>query len=202
MSDDGTTVLLDGRSGGQTISGGTGGGENLTLKSTSAETPGKVFVADTLAPTTSGTDLGTSYYKFGNVYLNGELKGGRFESFTTANRPAASAETIGRVIWDTTLEKAFVDAGGIWVSKDVDRYVCEDSDNWDGSTTEVTYTVDGSVDPENGRVSDARRCIWTLREEAESYRQINCEIYLTQTTVIVVVDDPLTAGTYTLIGIG
>ena len=70
---------LTGRSGGQTVKGGTASGEHLILESTSNATKGDVRVAsgtdirmmgnDTFVPDTSGQgSLGTSGNKFGSVY--------------------------------------------------------------------------------------------------------------------------------------
>lgn len=202
MADDGTTVLLEGRPGGQTIVGGIGGGENLTLKSTSAETQGYIFTYNTIAPLLGTVDLGTSYYKFRHLHLSGELKGARIESFATANRPQASADTVGRVVWDTDLEKTFVDAGGVWVTRDVERFLLLDLTGWDGTRYTKTYTVDGSVHPETqqGWVDDARVCAWIFRS-IDSGEQMNVQITTTKTTVTITASAMLN-GQFALIGNG
>lgn len=128
----------------------------------------------------------------------------QFECFTTAGRPAASALTVGRAIFDTDLERLFIDAGGNWVSTSVYRYVYTDESTWDGDALTHAYVVDGSVhlDGQEGFVPDARFAVWVLRSVATG-KDVPCSIVVTASTVTVTVDAPaLDAGFYTLIGVG
>lgn len=197
-------VLLGGRSNGQTIIGGTAAGEDLTLQSTSNAARGAVVFVDTLRPLADGVvDIGGEFNCINDLFQYGQLRGSRLENFTTVGRPAADVATRGRVIWDTTLEDIVVDGGGYWVSKSVDRWQVQDASSWNGTAKTVTYTVDGSDTPARGRVSDARLCIWALKDNNNGFKQILCDISSADAShVTVTVDVALPAATYTLIGIG
>jgi hypothetical protein len=71
-----TRVIAGGVSGGQTISGGTGAGEPLTLQSTSHATKGPVQFTGDLIPTVSNTyDVGHSgSQRVRNIYANGNIE--------------------------------------------------------------------------------------------------------------------------------
>ena len=205
LGDDDHTIypLLAGRAGGQTITGGTAASDDLTLESTSNGTKGNVFFSSILAPTTDKLiDIGDATHYIHDLYIYGELCGARLQNFTTVGRPAAATATKGRLIWDTDLEDIFVDQGAAWLQIMTDRWFLQDATSWTGAVTSVAYTVDGSVEPTRGRVSDARMCLWALYDNSNNFEEVICEIQKTQTTVTVVVDVALPAGTYTLKGVG
>lgn len=196
LDDDHTQyALLAGRAGGQSLTGGTGAGDDLTLESTSNGTKGNIFLASVLAPISDDTlDLGTSLLRFNDLWMTGEAHGLRLQNATTAGRPSASAGNPGRVLWDTDLRDIFVDIGGSWRQITSEQYYEEDPTNWNGSQTTVTYDVSSTV-------NDSRRMIWALKKNADDYEQILAEIdFPTATSVRVTVGIPLAAGTYTLVG--
>jgi hypothetical protein len=188
-------ALLAGRSGGQSLTGGTGAGDDLTLESTSNGTKGNILLASVLAPSVDDTlDLGTNSLRFADLWMTGEAHGLRLENFTTAGRPSASAGNIGRVLWDTDLDDIFVDIGGSWRQITSEQYYEEDPTNWDGVATTVTYDVSSTV-------NDSRRMIWGLKKNSADYEQVLAEIdFPTATSVRVTVGIPLASGTYTLVG--
>lgn len=197
LADDDHTqyALLAGRSGGQTITGGTAAGNDLTLESTSDVTKGNVFFSSVLAPTSDATlDIGDGSHQIHDLYIAGELIGARLQNATTGGRPSASAGTPGRIIWDTDLDDIFVDIGGTWRQITSEQYYEEDAVNWEGTATEVTYDVSSTV-------NNAKRMIWALKRNSADYEQIGCEIdFPSDTSVRVTVGIPLASGTYTLVG--
>jgi len=199
-------ALLAGRAGGQSLSGGTAASENLTLDSTAHATKGNIIVGSVLRPSADGTlDLGGGSYQFKDFYIAGQLIGARLANYTTALRPSAGAGTAGRIIWDTDLLDVFIDGGGFWLKMSIDRWEYEDNVTWNGAATTVTYTVDGTVSPERGRVSDARSCIWQLKDNTNSHKNITHAVTIdhpASNQVRITVGAPLPAGTYRLIGIG
>ena len=63
------TVLQSGRSGGQSVSGGTNASENLTLKSTENATKGKIIIDDNIEPSnTNSKSLGSLLKVFLNLF--------------------------------------------------------------------------------------------------------------------------------------
>lgn len=211
LDDDHTQyMLLAGRSGGQTLYGGSSASEDLTLDSTSDATKGNIILGSVpCGASDNSLDLGTSGVSFKDLYLKGQAKGLRLENFTTSGRPSASASTPGRVIWDSDLSDMLVDQGGSWSKLSLDKIKVTDTASWDGATTTVTYTVDGSGSGTgltfDGKVSDARDCIWRLIDNSNSYKDMTgIEVTKTQTTVTFTfgTDFPPAAGTYTVIGVG
>lgn len=112
-------VMLAGRSGGQTVQGGTGASENLILESTSDSTKGDVLTKDNFIPYTNasysaswaGTDLGDGSHYFRDVYTKGEFKGLRLENFTVATLPSSSGSAAGRLVFATDSGNVYVDNG-------------------------------------------------------------------------------------------
>ena len=110
-------VAKDGRVGGQTIKGGDDASSNLTLESTNHATKGTVQSADTFTPTATpvysggwtGKDLGSSTKKWNDLYMAGEIKGGRIENL--ASTPSSSSQNKGRVIYNTVEDKLYYDNG-------------------------------------------------------------------------------------------
>lgn len=188
-------ALLAGRAGGQSITGGTAAGDDLTLESTSNGTKGNVFFSSVLAPTADGTtDVGDATHQIHDLYIAGELIGARLQNATTAGRPAASAGTPGRLVWDTDLDDIFVDLGGSWRQITSEQYYEEDAVNWEGTATAVTYDVSSTV-------HNAKRMLWGLKKNSDDYEQVAAEIdFPSDTQVRVTVGIPLAAGTYTLVG--
>lgn len=194
-------VMLAGRSGGQTIQGDTGSGGNLVLESTSNVTKGAILVKDKVTPFTnasfsvtwSGTDLGDSTHYFRDVYTKGEMKGMRFENFTSGALPSSSAQNIGRVVYATDNGKAYIDTGSQFKVLGVSKYISDTS--WNGSDTTKTVTVSGSV-------SDARNCIWQLRDNANNFEIMGVKITTPNATdVVITTNIALPVGSYRLIGL-
>lgn len=192
-------AMLAGRSGGQTIQGGTGAGEGLILESTSNASKGNIFVKDSTLPFTnasysggwSGTDLGDSSHYFRDIYTKGELKGARLENYTFATLPAASAQNIGRVVFATDVNKAYVDIGTSFKVLGVSKFISDVS--FDGTVT--TKDVDVSAD-----ITDARNSICQLRDNVNNYEIMNVSILATSASnVRIVTSVPLAAGSYRLI---
>lgn len=113
-------AMLTGRSGGQTVQGGTGATNDLLLESTSHATKGLIKVKDSIVPNStaafslgvwSGTDVGGSSNYFKDVYSKGEFKGLRLENFTEITKPSFSAQNIGRMFYCTDSETAYIDTG-------------------------------------------------------------------------------------------
>lgn len=188
-------VLLAGRSGGQTMYGGTGASDNLTIDSTSNVTKGNIIFGSIFRPNADGTlDIGTSGNRIHDLYIAGEGIGLRLQNATTAGRPSASASNPGRMVWDTDLEQIFVDYGGSWRAVTNDRYYEEDAVSWDGATSTATYDVSSTV-------NNAKEMIWCLKDNSNDYEQVVAEIdFPTNTSVRVTVGIPLAVGTYTLVG--
>ena len=200
-------ALLAGRSGGQTLKGGTGDAETLIISSTASAVKGSIIFDSNIRPDDDDTwDLGSSSFRFNDLYLSGQLKGAQLENYTTAGRPAASASYPGRVIWDTDLSDIMVDTGGTWLKVSADKIKVVDTATWEGSATTKTYTVDGTGTGTGitftGKVSDARECVWALKDNSNTYEQMAVSITAAQTTVTITVSVPLPAGTYTLVGVG
>ena len=190
-------VMLDGRAGGQTTSGGTAASENLALQSTAHATKGFVTTDSILKPTSDGLlDLGAAGARFLTLYLKGEAIGLRIENYSTAGAPAASAGTKGRLYYDTTTDDVFVDRGGAWNKLSIERSQKVDTTGWDGVATAVTYDVSADF-------TDAKKGVWQLQKNSNDNEIIGCVItFPSATQVTVTVDIPLAAGTYTLVGIG
>jgi hypothetical protein len=207
LSDDDHTQYIkgSGRTSGQTINGGADAGGNLTLDSTANVTKGNIIFSSILRPSADGTvDIGTAAFQVHDLFIAGELIGARLANHTTAERPAAAAGTKGRIIWDTDLLDMFIDGGGFWLKMSIDRWEYEDNTTWTGAATTVTYTVDGSDTPARGRVTDARTCLWQLKDNTNNHK-IMSEATIDHPAanqVRITFDVAPPAGTYRLIGVG
>lgn len=112
-------VMLTGRTGGQTVQGGTGVSEALILESTSNATKGTIRIKDNFVPNTtaafssgwSGTDLGSSTLAFRDIYTKGQFFGLRLENNAA---PVASSQNPGRLVYKTG-DIVSVDNGGNFV---------------------------------------------------------------------------------------
>lgn len=194
-------VMLAGRAGGQTIQGGTAAAQNLILESTSNASKGSVFTSDSFKPLTnasysgtwSGLDLGDATHYFRDIYTKGELKGLRFENFTSGTLPAASAQNIGRVVFATDNNKAYVDVGSVFKVLGVSKFVADQT--FDG----VVVLKDVNVSSD---ITDARNAIWQLRDNANNFEILHVNILTTSASnVRIVTNIPLPAGSYRLIGV-
>jgi len=200
LDDDHTQyMLLAGRPGGQTLQGGTAAGENLTLESTSNATKGSVITSDNFLPGTnasfsagwSGLDLGSASFAFNDIYSRGEHRNLRFENFTLATLPASSGQNIGRVMWATDTEKAYVDTGSQIKPLGVSKFVADQV--FDG--VQLTKDVDVSSD-----IQDARNCIFSLLNNANNFSKMYVTLKATSASNIrIETDAPLPAGSYRLI---
>lgn len=194
-------AMLAGRAGGQTLQGGTAASENLILESTSHATKGFVYTKETFSPFTnasysgswSGTDLGDSTHYYRDLYTKGELKGARLENYTSGSLPSASAQNVGRVVFATDNNKAYVDIGTQFKVLGVSKHVSDTS--WNGTDTTKNVTVSSDV-------SDARNCIWQLRDNANNFEIMGVKITTPDAaTVTIAVNVPLAIGSYRLIGL-
>lgn len=196
LDDDHTQyALLAGRATGQTINGGNDASENLTLSSTSHASKGFVIFADNLRPgSDNNRDIGSSSFRVQDLYMGGEAIGLRFQNEDTLGRPSASANNVGRQVWDTDLDQLFVDTGGAWKRVGINKYELEDTTNWNGSVATQSYDV-------SSLIPDARRAVWEFLSNADGYEKINLSITKTQTHVTVTSLVNLPNGTYTLVGV-
>lgn len=194
-------VMLAGRSGGQTIQGGTGVSENLTLESTSNATKGSIYFSDVLAPLTNasfsggwaGTDIGDSTHYIRDLYSKGEFFGLRLENTTTATLPASSSQNVGRVVFNTDNNKAYVDTGVSMVVLGVSKFVSDIV--WNGTDTTKDVDVSASIE-------DARNAQWQLKDNANNFEIMAVTLKATSATnVRIEVAVPLAAGSYRLIGV-
>lgn len=202
LDDDHTQyMLLAGRAGGQTLLGGVNASDNLTLGSTANATKGLVLTQDDFAPVTNanfavtwqGTDLGGASNYFRDLYTKGELRGARMENFTSGALPAASAQNIGRYVFATDNNKAYVDIGGSWQVLGVSKYLADTV--WNGTDTIKDVNVSANI-------QDAREAIWALHDNANNFERIYTNISaISATTVRITVSPALPAGSYRLIGI-
>lgn len=194
-------VMLTGRAGGQVVQGGSGNGENLTLESTAAATKGLVLTKDNFVPFTdasysgswAGIDLGDSTHYFRDLYVKGEMRGMRFENFTSGTLPSASAQNIGRVVFATDNNKAYVDIGSQFKVLGVSKWVSDTV--WDGVITLLNVDV-------SAEISDARNSMWQLRDNANNFEIMGVTILATSASnVRITTNVPLPAGSYRLIGV-
>lgn len=190
-------VMLAGRSGGQSIIGGTAASENLNLESTSNASKGFIQVKDVVRPFTdasyttswSGIDLGHSTKRWNDVYSVGQYKGFRCESVDTL--PSSSASTPGRIYYLTTDQNLYLDTG-LTVKQVGGSRVYYDT-SWNGSDTTKDVTVSGV---------DARLAIWQLKDNSNDFECMYVSIKATSATnVRITVGSPLPAGTFRLVGV-
>ncbi len=194
-------VVLAGRSGGQTVQGGTGAGEHLVLESTSNASKGLVLTRDVLAPFTTasysggwlGTDLGGSANIFRDVYTKGEFLGLRFQNVAT--NPSNSAQNVGRAVYNTAEEKLYIDTGTMWISAGGSGEKFFSDTVWNGSDTTKDIDVSSTI-------LDARTAIWQLCDNSNDFERVFTSIKaISATTVRITVDPALPAGSYRLIGL-
>ena len=202
LADDDHTqyALLLGRSGGQTLIGGTAASNNLVFESTSNGTKGKVLTKDTFAANTdasyaagwTGADLGGSSNRFRHVYTAGEFFGLRMENLGAD--PSPSSENPGRIYWHTGSAYLGVDTGTA-VAR-LSQYRFESDTSWDGIVTTKDVTVTGTNCP-----PDARKAQWQLANNSADYEimYVSCKA-TTASNVRITVNVALPAGSYRLVG--
>jgi len=199
LADDDHTqyMLLAGRSGGQSLVGGTASGNDLNLESTAHATKGFIQFKDTIRPFTdasysgswSGKDIGDSTHNIRHIYSKGEHFGFRLENLASA--PSASGQNIGRMYYDTTTEAVYVDTGTVFKKVGANRY--ETDTSWSGAETVKSVTVSGI---------DSTKALWQLKNNSSNYKIMNVEITSTSSTnVTITVTTALPAGSYRLIGV-
>lgn len=202
LADDDHTqyALLAGRAGGQTLTGGTAASENLTLESTAHATKGSISMKSNVIPFTnasysggwSGTDIGGSSNYWKDVYTKGEFVGFRMQNLTVGTLPSPSTQNIGRVVFATDNNKAYVDIGTSYKVMGIAKSVTDTS--WNGSDLTKNVTVSSDV-------SDARNCLWQLRDNANDFEILGVKITTPNaTTVTITTTIALPVGTYRLIG--
>ena len=203
LADDDHTqyALLAGRASGQSLNGGTAASENLTLDSTAHATKGNILVKSNVCPFTnasysggwSGTDLGDATHYFRDIYTKGEARGLRIENFTTAGLPSPSGQNVGRLVFDTDVNKVYVDTGTALIPAGVSKFISDTS--WNGSDTTKDVTVSSTI-------NDAREAMWALHDNADDFDRIYCSIKaISATQVRITVSPALPAGSYRLIGL-
>lgn len=193
-------VMLTGRAGGQTVSGGTVAGQNLTLRGSSAG-GGSVVTQDSIKPssdasysgmTLNGVSLGDSVTRLANVYTRGEFVGMRVQNVTSGSRPSLEAVDTGRVVFETNTKKLTVNTGTEW--KVLSVLKVEKDETFDGVSTSKAVDVSAVV-------TDARTCLWQLYDVSSGNEQIYATLKTAVGTVTVETGTPLPAGTYKLVGI-
>lgn len=192
-------AMLAGRAGGQSIIGGTGANETLTLESTSNASKGAIYAKDHLRPFTNasysggwtGVDLGGASYKFRDVYATGEFKGLRFENATSSALPSASATTVGRAVYTTDNKKIYLDTGGTWMVAGVSKFVSDSV--WTGQTTQ-TFDVSSAI-------GDARLAVWSVTDNANNFERIYPKIEAISATQVRITANTGLTGTFRIIGI-
>jgi hypothetical protein len=193
--------MLGGRSGGQTVQGGTAASNNLVLESTAHATKGLVFVKDDFAPFAtavysagwSGVDLGGASNFFNDVYTKGEFLGLRFQN-VSAN-PSNSVQNVGRAVWNTVDEQLYIDTGTVWASAGGSGEKFSSDTVWNGSDT--TKDVDVSA-----TIADARTALWQLCDNANDFERIYTSLKaINAATVRITVSPALPAGSYRLVGV-
>lgn len=192
-------AMLTGRVGGQTIQGGTAASDLLILESTSNATKGTVRTADSFLPNTnasysagwSGLDLGDPSFNYRHVYTKGEFFGFRFENVTSGALPASSGQNVGRTVFATDNQKAYVDTGTQWKILGVSKYSQDQAFNG----TDLTKNVDVS-----SVIEDARTAQYELLDNANDFEKMYVTIKATSASNIrIETTIPLPAGSYRLI---
>lgn len=104
-------AMLAGRTGGQSLSGGTSATETLTLQGNAADaTNGDVIFASKFRPSGDNTkDIGDATHRVKDLYGAGQNIGLRDENTTTNNNYGATS--IGRKYFETTSSQGYTDAG-------------------------------------------------------------------------------------------
>lgn len=130
--------------------------------------------------------------KLSHLIHPGEVRGLRLENLI--GLPEASGHNIGRLIYNTSDEKVYLDAGWGFKKISSDRFAQEL--RWQEG--ELSKTIELS----NEDIEDARLAIWQLCDSGNDFERIECSIKTPdKKTVIVSVKKSLPAGNYRLLGI-
>jgi len=192
-------AMLAGRSGGQSIIGGTGASENLTLTSTSNATKGNIIFADSVRPDADasfsggwqGKDLGLDSFRFRNLYMRGEAFGFRPANYTSGTLPASSANNAGHLVFATDNNKLYVDTGTSFIVAGVSKFIQDIA--FDGIATTVNVDVSSSI-------VDARTAIIQLLDNSNDYERMHVTVKATSASnVRIETNIPLPAGSYRLV---
>lgn len=183
-------ALLAGRSGGQTLVGGTLATQSLSLSSTANATKGFIVTDSVLKANGNGTlDLGVSGVSWRNLYLTGQLIGARLENVGAL----PSAGSAGRLVFLTTTKDVYLDNGVSMSKIDQNKHLSDTV--WNGTDTTKTVTV--STD-----INDARAAVWAFHDNTNDFDRIYCSLKaISATQVTITVGSALPAGSYRLIGI-
>lgn len=187
-------VFLSGRTGGQTLYGSDTAAEFLTLIG-SPVSSGGVRIADMLLPDADlgGRNIGSSGLRWVNLYMSGEIVGGRIENITSGSLPSASGLNVGRMYWTTDTKDLLVDTGTALQRLSQENIVVDVV--WDGVQTSDVQNVSASIE-------DATKAVWAVYDAADGYKEIKgAELTKSTTQVTVTTQVALPAGTYRLIGI-
>ena len=194
-------ALLAGRAGGQTLTGGTGSSDNLLLSSTDSGTRGSIVFRDNLLPETtatfagtwSGTDIGSSLFKYNDIYSCGEHKGLRLENIMSTSLPTFSGQTPGRMYYAVDTRKIYVDTGASLIGTMLAKIMVDTI--WDG----VISTLDVDI---SSVISNSQNAVFQLLNNADNFKNMNVAISRPSTSVVrIETNTPLPMGTYRLIGI-
>lgn len=193
-------VMLTGRAGGQTVQGGTDASDFLDLESTAHATKGSVRVKDNFVAFTnasygagwSGSDLGDPTHYFRDIYTKGEAKGLRLENYLLAGIPASSAANVGRVVFITDKNKAYVDTGAAFVPiGNKNKFLSDIVFNG----VELTKDIDVSAN-----IEDARNAVKQLFDNTNNFELLFVKIESTSiSNVRITTNIALPAGSYRLI---
>lgn len=139
-----------------------------------------------------GSDAGEVNKRVRNIYSFGEHIGLRLENLI--GLPEFSAKNTGRLIYCTSNEKVYIDAGWGFKRVSSDRYIEDIKILGDELTLSVNL-----VDEE---IEDATRAVWQLCNSGNDFERVHCSIKTPNAkTVVLTFDKPLQAGNYRLIGI-
>lgn len=183
-------VMLDGRSGGQNITGGTAIAEGLILVNNPIDNIGfgiQPFGIDPIGTVALGSNGG----KFTDLYMTGQLKGSRLENGTKAAIDALfSPAEIGRIAYGTDTKFAYINNGSEFKKIGNNSY----------NTVHTNIILSAAVNV-SSKVDDARNCIWQLCDIANDEEVMGVVIKKTATTVTITNSVALPVGNYRLIGI-
>ena len=185
-------AMLAGRAGGQTIYGGTGLGELLSLGATTDGSNLIQFNGFSLRPEVAATgqiSLGAPATEWNDLFMSGELIGSRLENTSNPSSLFNSAD-VGRPAFNTADGFIYINDGTEF------KRVGNNSYNATHTNVELQTPIDVSAS-----VEDARNCIWQLCDVSSNEEVMNVPLQKTATTVIIANTVPLPAGSYRLIGI-
>ena len=139
----------------------------------------------------SGADLGASGNRFRHLYTAGEAFGLRLENRASDDTP--SAQTPGRLWWNSTTTDVMIDTGVAIERVSVRRFQSDTS--WNGSDVTKDVTVSSTI-------VDARTAVWQLKNNSADFENMFVSLKATSASVVrITVNVALPAGSYRLIGI-